>query len=162
MATKAPSKVIGIKSDINYVERIAVRVIVKNDRNEIIIVRVAKGNYFKLPGGGIEADEDHIPAAEREVIEETGCIVTLGGECIATVEEWRNDLNQLSYCYTATLVEDTGASELTEMEKDEGLQHEWVFVEAALEKMRSIEPTSELGKYIKDRDIFLVETFQRL
>jgi len=140
-AVKAPSKVIGIKSDINYVDRHAVRVITKNDDDGIIIIHVAKGNYYKLPGGGIEADEDHSMAAQREVMEETGCRVRLDGECIANVEEWRNNLHQISYCYVVHLIKDTGVPELTEQEKADGLQHEWISINAALEKMKAIQPT---------------------
>jgi 8-oxo-dGTP pyrophosphatase MutT (NUDIX family) len=158
-AAKIPSKVLGTKSDITYTERLAVRIVTKNDKDEIIILHVKKGNYYKLPGGGIEADEDHRIAAQREAMEETGCKVSLEGECMAKVEEWRNDLHQLSYCYRAHLVEDTGAPDLTEEEVVDGLQHEWVSIKIALDKMKAIEPTSELGRYIKERDIFFVETF---
>jgi 8-oxo-dGTP diphosphatase len=163
MAEQAPSKTIGIKSvQINYEDRFAVRIITKNNQNEIVIIHVAKGNYYKIPGGGIEGDEDHGPAAEREALEETGCNVKVRGDCFGTVEEFRNDLHQISYCYVADLIEDTGLPELTELEKSEGLKHEWVPVEAVLEKMRSVQPTSELGKSIQERDIFFIEEFLKL
>ncbi len=38
----------------------------------------------------------------------------------------------------------------------DGLSHEWVSVNKALESMSAAEPTSELGRYIKERDIFLL------
>jgi 8-oxo-dGTP diphosphatase len=158
-ATKKLSKTIGLqKDDINYVERRAVRVIIKNDKAEIAIIYAKKDNYYKLPGGGIEADEDHGIAAKREALEETGCEI-ISNDYIAEVEEWRHDLHQISYCYRATSVKDTGAPELTEEEIVDGLQHEWVPVSSALEKMKASQPTSELGRYIKERDIFFVETF---
>jgi 8-oxo-dGTP diphosphatase len=159
-STKRPTKVIGgMKEDIKYVERRAVRIIAKNQKDEIAIIYAKKDNYYKLPGGGIEADEGHAIAAQREALEETGCEVTVGSECIAEVEEWRNDLHQISYCYSGSLVKDTGASELTEEEQMDGLQHEWVAITAALDKMKGVEPNSELGRYIKERDIFFLETF---
>jgi len=149
-------KIIGTKQDnIKYVERLAVRAVIKNKKNEIIIIHIAKGNYYKLPGGGIEADEAHLPALEREVMEETGCNVRLG-ELVAAVEEWRNDLHQISYCYSGELVEDTGSPELTELEESEGLKHEWASVEEALKKMKDIQPSSELGAFIKERDLYLL------
>jgi 8-oxo-dGTP diphosphatase len=157
-ATGITPKTIGVKKDIAYVNRLAVRIIVKNERDEIIIIFAEKGNYYKLPGGGIKADEDHRFAGEREAMEETGCKVAIDGDCMAMTEEWRNDLHQISYCYRAHLVEDTGIPELTEDEVVDGLKHEWTSVEAAIEKMKGCQPTSELGEYIKERDLYFVKT----
>jgi 8-oxo-dGTP pyrophosphatase MutT (NUDIX family) len=161
MHSKMPSKTIGTKLDITYNERLAVRVIVMNEKDEIIIIHAKNGNYYKLPGGGIEADEDHGVAGQREAMEETGCKVDLQSNCMAEVEEWRHDLHQMSYCYLAHLVQDAATPELTEEELADELQHEWVSVDLALEKMRTVQPTSKLGTYIKERDIFFVETFLR-
>lgn len=158
--SKTPSKRIGIeKEDVDYIERLAVRAITKNEKDEIIIIYAKKDNYYKLPGGGIEADEDHKIAILREALEETGCEVHVTGDCIAEVEEWRNDLHQISYCYESKLVRDTGVLELTRDEVGDGLQHEWASISAALERMKAAQPTSELGRFIKERDIFFVETF---
>jgi len=77
------------------------------------------------------------------------------------IEEWRNDLHQHSYCYVAKLLEDTGRPELTEQELDEGLKHEWLSVSEADAAIRDSKPTSELGKFIKERDLFFVETYAK-
>ena len=170
-----PSKTIGLKSPTTtYTNRHAVRTIISNPNNDnkIILIHVQKGNYYKLPGEGIEMDDpNHHLAAEREAMEETGCKVKIATatttttndnnseyDYIATVEEWRNDLHQMSYCYEAELVEDTGKVALTDEEKAEGLQREWVSIEEALDRMRRVQPTSELGDFIKERDLFFLET----
>ena len=153
-------KIIGLKQDnIKYVDRSAVRIIIKNNKDEIIIMRVEEGNYYKLPGGGIEPGEDHNLAATREAKEETGCAVAVEEGCIATTEEWRNDLHQISHCYCATLVHDTGKAQLTSLEEQEGLKHEWMPVEKALDKMSLCKPTSELGRFIRERDLFLLSKY---
>ena len=122
----------------------------------IVVIKARNGNYYKLPGGGVEDGEDHQKAAEREVFEETGSRVSVQGGCFATVEEFRNDLHQISYCYRASLLDESGNPELTEEELADGLAHEWVSAGKALEIMSAVEPTSELGRYIKERDMFLV------
>ncbi|MCJ1394086.1 hypothetical protein MMC18_006964 [Xylographa bjoerkii] len=155
------AKVIGFKKNINYVERRAVRTIVTNEQDEIVLLFTQNGNYCKLPGGGIEADEDHLVAVEREAMEATGCKVMMDGECIATTEEWRKGLRQISYCYRGRLVENTGIPELTEDEVLEGLKHEWISFDGALEKMKASQPTSELGRFIKERDLYFLETYAR-
>jgi 8-oxo-dGTP diphosphatase len=158
-ATKLPMpKVIGTKKNISYIERQAVRLVISNSKNQIII-HARKENYYKLPGGGIEAGEDGRVAGEREAMEETGCKVEIDGDCIATTKEWRNDLHRISYCYRARTIEDIGAPELTEEEVADGLRHEWVEVEEAMEKMKGCEPTSVLGEFIRERDYYFVEVY---
>jgi 8-oxo-dGTP diphosphatase len=155
--------VIGTKQvNLRYIDRNAVRLIVCNPRQEIIILYASKDGYYKLPCGGVEADEDHRITGEREAMEETGCKTTMDGECIATSEEWRNDLHQISYSYRAKLVEETGKTELMDDELADGLgSHGWMCVEKALEKMRACQPISELGCFIKERDLFFVETYAK-
>ncbi|KAL7939063.1 NUDIX hydrolase domain-like protein [Trichoderma chlorosporum] len=160
-------KTIGSKQpDTNYTDRHAVRVVALRSLDklphEIALVHVKKGNYYKLPGGGIEADEDHFIAAAREVEEETGAIVAMrNSSCIATTEEYRNDLHQISYCYVADVIDDTGSPVLTEQERAEGLCHEWMSIDKALEALAMVEPTLELGRYIQERDIYLLSEAKR-
>ncbi|EFQ30438.1 NUDIX domain-containing protein [Colletotrichum graminicola M1.001] len=157
-----PTKVIGTRDiDFQYVERSAVRVVVTDAQNNVIIIKAAKDSYYKLPGGGVEAGEDHLKAAEREVAEETGCNVLIQGACMAKTEEYRRDLHQMSYCYRAKLLDKTGKPTLTEEEVADGLSHEWVPVDKALDLMTAEQPTSELGNFIKERDIFLLTEVMR-
>lgn len=159
-STNYESKVIGEKAKgRHYVDGHAVRIVTSNKKGEIVIIFVKSGNYYTLPGGDIEESEHHQRAGERKVQEETGCKVTVGRECIAATEEWRDDLHQLSYCYAAHLVEDTGTIARTDDELADGLQHEWISIPAAIEKMEACQPTSELGKFIKERDIFFVDEY---
>jgi hypothetical protein len=75
------------------------------------------------------------------------------------LKEYRNDLHQISHLYLATLIEDTGVPELTDLEKSEGPTHHWVKVERVLDLMNSVVPTSNLGKSIQKRDVWFVETW---
>lgn len=52
-----------------------------------------------------------------------------------------------------------GVTELTADEVEDGLEHEWVSVEVAIEKIKACQPKSELGRFIKERNLFFVETF---
>ena len=156
-AARPPTKVIGSRqSGIDYTERRAVRVVVVAADDRVAIIHAHRDNYYKLPGGGVEDGEDHCKAGEREVAEETGARVAVQGDCVAVVEEYRNDLHQVSYCYRGRLVDDRGQPELTDDEVADGLSHTWVPVHTALEAMASVEPTSVLGAYIKERDTFLL------
>ncbi|TQS32321.1 hypothetical protein Golomagni_07367 [Golovinomyces magnicellulatus] len=135
MKTSSPPKVIGTKHpDTTYRDRVA------------------------LPGGGIEPNEDHFEAAHRELLEETGATITMrSGEYFAATEEYRHDLHQVSFCYCADLLEDTGKPQLTEEELADGLSHSWMPFEQALKVMTAAEPTSVLGKSIRERDIYFLK-----
>ena len=104
-------------------------------------------------------DPNDFIACQREALEETGCEVIVRLELIAQTTEYRGTLHQESRAYICNVVQDTGKVELTELEASEGLVHFWCPTDEALENMRSVEPTTELGELIKKRDILLVETY---
>ena len=81
---------------------------------------------------------------------------------MATTEEWREGLHQTSHCYRGRLLESTGTSEARQDRIADGLVHEWISVDAALEKMRASRPTSQLGRYSKERDLYFVEAYTRV
>ena len=155
------AKVIGFAENVPYTARQAVRIIVTNQKEEIVIVFAQNGNYYKLPGGCIEGDEDHRVAVEREATRATSCTVTMEGECMASTEEWRDGLHQTSYCYRGRLMKDNGIPESKEDRLIDGLMHEWIALDDALTKMKASHPTSLLGRYIKERDLYFLETFAR-
>lgn len=63
---------------VDYKARYGVYAIVPNaDKNQIILVQAPNGSWF-LPGGEIEAGEDHFSALKRELIEELGFSAELG------------------------------------------------------------------------------------
>jgi len=152
-------KVIGEKEDRKYRERRAVRVLVSNAKGEIAIIHARKEDYYKVPGGGIDEGENHHVAGAREAMEEIGCKVVLEHNCIGVVEEWRDDLHQLSYGYVGKLLEDTGSTALTEEEIEAGLLPRWASIEGSIKLMKEAQPTSTLGLFIKERDLFFVEKY---
>lgn len=118
------------------------------------------GNYYKLPGGGVEPeDPNDTIACQREALEETGCEVDVRPELLAQVIEYRGTLNQESRAYICGVRKDTGKVELTDLEASEGLFHLWCPITEALQMMEDVEPSNELGEFIKKRDIFLVEAY---
>ncbi|PTB37563.1 hypothetical protein M441DRAFT_60751 [Trichoderma asperellum CBS 433.97] len=165
MANNMPKlKTIGIQQpETAYIDRYAVRIVALNPLGDVAIIYVKRGNYLKLPGGGIEINEDHHNAAQREVEEETGAVVSLRGTgCIATTEEFRSDLHQISYCYLADVLDTSGNPSLTEEERIDGLSHQWLPINKAIEAMTSAEPTSELGRYIQERDVYLLTEVRKV
>ena len=157
---------------VDYEKRTAVRCLIIKD-GQICIIHVRKGmhdirqklppansdmsttgNYYKLPGGGVEPeDPSDAVACQREALEETGCEVDVRPELIAQTIEYRGTLHQESRAYICTVRKDTGKVELTDLEASEGLVHLWCPVAEALQKMNAVEPTSELGEFIEARHL---------
>lgn len=151
-------KTIGTKEEgVQYIGRQAVRVIAFNTSGQIAVIYAKRDNYYKLPGGGIDPGEDHLIAVQREMQEETGALIRVRERgCIATTEEFRNNLHQLSFCYCADVVDNAGRPNLTEEELDDQLQHLWLPIDEAKRRMAAAEPTSTLGQFIKERDLYLL------
>lgn len=127
---------IGEKSVENENPRIryAARGIVIRDDGKIAVFNKSNKNEYKLPGGGIENDEDPKEAFKREALEETGCTIEIIDE-LGTAEEYKTQANfkQISYIFVGKVVEDTHKLNLTQKEKDEGAILSWETPEKALE-----------------------------
>ncbi|KAK0724047.1 hypothetical protein B0H67DRAFT_679772 [Lasiosphaeris hirsuta] len=129
-----PPKDIGTEQpNTTYVDRHAVRVVTFNAAGKVAIIYAARDNYYKPRAAG----------------------------CVAMTREFRGDLWQVSFCYCADLVNDNGRPSLTEGEIGDELSHEWIDVEEAMRTMARVEPTSELGRYIKERHLYLPEVATR-
>lgn len=150
-------KIIGTRQpDKTYTDRKSTRVVALRSSGEVAIIHVKVGDYYKLPGGGIEPNESPSDAALREVKEETGAVVALRSGYFATTEEFRFHLHQISYCYFADVLDDTGEPCLTEEELSDGFTYQWMDFCKAMEVMAAAAPTTEFGCYVKERDTYVL------
>lgn len=113
--------------------RTGARGIVIREDGKIAVFNKANKNEYKLPGGGIEGDENPEEAFKREVLEETGCEVEIV-ECLGTTEEHKSleNFKQISYVFVGKVLKDTNELHVTEKEKDEGAKLVWETPENAL------------------------------
>ena len=119
-----------------YQVRQAARAVVFDTNGLVALLHATKFDYYKLPGGGIEAGEDPEMAMKRECVEEIGCVVEVTSE-LGMIVEYRKkyNLNQTSYCYIAKVVGAKGVPQLMEDEKEEGFQTVWLTLEEALKRV---------------------------
>ena len=113
--------------------RLGARGIVIREDGKIAIFNKSNKNEYKLPGGGIEDDENPEEAFKREVLEETGCKVEIIKE-LGTTEEYKSldNFKQISYVFVGKVLEDTRQLNVTQKEKDEGAKLVWKTPENAL------------------------------
>jgi ADP-ribose pyrophosphatase YjhB (NUDIX family) len=142
----------------NYPVREAARAIVLDSENNIALLYVGNKNYYKLPGGGLEGDEDKMIALQRECEEEIGCNVEVTGE-VGMIVEYRKfcTLKQISYCYLAKVKGEKGRPNFTGEEVTDNFSELWVPLEKALELMQTSQAVDLEGKsYITPRDVALL------
>lgn len=143
----------------NYPLREAARAVVLDKNGMIALLYVSKGNYYKLPGGGIESMEDTLSALQRENLEEIGCEIEVGKE-VGSVLEYRKfaKIRQISYCYLAKVKGEKGVPDFTQSEKDRGFKLAWFPLEKAKQLFSENQATNPEGSlYIVPRDRALLE-----
>ncbi len=148
--------------DSNVTLREAARAVVFDDQECIPLLFVAKHQYHKLPGGGIETDEGKIEALRREVREETGCEIEVNGE-VGIIIEYRSgknfshgDVKQTSYCYYGR-VGTKGTPEFTEGELADNFQLQWMTLDQAIAVLEHDTPNNFEGTFITERDLVFLQ-----
>lgn len=143
--------------------RHAARAILFNKDNNIALIKVTKRHHHKLPGGGLEDNEDISEALTRELAEETGCTATVTKE-VGKIEETRNQANlkQISYCYIAEISGEQQELGLTQDEIDKGSELIWVPLEKAIELLKNDDTADYHGKFIKVRDSKFLEEAKQI
>lgn len=87
----------------SFFRRVSVRAVIRDaTSSHIPLMHSVKRKYYKLPGGGVDAEETPQQALEREALEETGCVIKITSE-IGEAIEYRDytKMIQTSMCYLA-------------------------------------------------------------
>ncbi|MCB0749352.1 MAG: NUDIX domain-containing protein [Ignavibacteriae bacterium] len=147
--------------DTKFTYRRATRGIVMNSEGKIALMNVSKQNYYKLPGGGIDPNEDEIKAFKREVMEETGWEIEDDIEVLGVViQVWEPELNnkeiQYNICCKANATKELTIT-LTEEELERGFVLEWHSAKEALDLLKALKINNEVIDSMVDRDIAIVK-----
>ncbi len=125
--------------------REAVRAVILDKSDRLLMVFSSQGGDFKFPGGGVERGESHFQALSREVEEECGLIVEKTFGDLGMVIEYKKarekafDIFQMnSFYYIYTLQKKMKKQNLDQYEKDLGLKPVWIRVQKAFEANRAV------------------------
>ena len=148
--------------DIGYInkdlqnprKRIGARGIVLKD-NKIALFYKKNMNEYKLPGGGVDENEEYEDAFLREVLEETGCRVNIIKK-LGITEEFKGNTNfyQISHIYLSKVVEDTHKIQITEKEAIEGGSLLWVTLDQAIDLVKDCFNKVKSSTYDKEEDVY--------
>ena len=142
--------------------REASRAIIFDDNNLIPLLFVAKYNYHKLPGGGIDEGENKTQALVRECLEEVGSEIEVNGE-VGKIIEFRSkwDLKQISYCYYGKIIS-KGKPDFTEKELSQGFKIIWLSLKDAISKVENDKPENYEGSFIQKRDLEFLQKAEQI
>lgn len=137
---KITDKDFGLEEKINNdtpIVRMGSRGIIVNDEGKIAVIYKKNKNEYKLPGGGVENNENVKEAFKRECEEEIASQVEIIN-FLGTAEEYKSQENfkQLSFVFLGRKVMELNNTNFTEQEKNEGTSYLWLDKLDALEKMK--------------------------
>ncbi len=117
----------------SYKDRQTVKIIIKNNKDEIALITNPIHNFFLLPGGGAESD-DLEKEAQREALEEINYHTEIIKE-LGKIEEFRNRnaKHYITTCFLAKAINKNNKDLRTEDEKKNGLVVQWFELNKALE-----------------------------
>lgn len=146
--------------------RPSVRGIILDDKGNIAMIYSKKYHFYKFPGGGIEKNETHIEALEREIKEETGMklipeSVKEFGEVLKIQngdDVGKNIIHfQENYYYTCRVEDEIGEQELDEDEKKLDFVLKFVPIKEALTANAEFESEDAFKKQMAERERRVLE-----
>jgi len=145
------------KEALEYKVRNTARGVVFDNEKKIALMKVIKGNFHKLPGGGIENNEQIDQALIRECQEEAGVVICSIVELGLVTEIKKVDKTvQNSYCYMSKIKGEKGLSHLTKTEKENGFEVIWVELDEAIRVIKNDGYSNINGKYIYERELAIL------
>lgn len=155
-------KDVGIKPTIcsKYAVRKAARAVLFNSEGKVALLNVGKLDYYKIPGGGVEGEEDIAKGLEREILEETGCKAKVTNE-VGMIIEYRSGIAtlQINYCFIAKVQGKPGAVQFTKEELDRDFKLKWVTLDEAIILVKNAKPSSSEYDplFIQKRDLTFLQ-----
>lgn len=143
--------------------REAARAVLLNDEGKIALLYVNSHDFYKLPGGGVEAGEYVEDALEREVLEEAGCKIRLIKE-IGQINEERTHFGkfQKSYCYLGKVNGCVGLPSFTLGEIADGFELQWHTLDEAIRLGEGTKTDDYMGKFVQERLLTILREAKKL
>lgn len=155
---------------VGYIDRVTGKAIIFDKEGMIALVGNNQNDFYLLPGGGVDREEEVIAGVSRECLEEVGCKVGSFKE-VGCIEDYRprDKKHYISYCYVVYVDGDKGTPYYTEKEISVGMHVKWVTISEALVILRQQKTDLEEGRvkfyntgYNIVRDLLFLEEASRV
>ncbi|SFB87905.1 NUDIX hydrolase [Pseudoalteromonas denitrificans] len=144
-------------------QRKAARGIILKGEN-ILMVYTARYHDYTLPGGGIDDGEDIKMGLIRELNEETGAKNIKKIKDFGLYEEFRpwyksdyDIVHMLSYCFTCTIDDELGETQLEDYEIKNGMKPVWISIFDAIAHNENTMAHSDKKGMSIERETFLLK-----
>lgn len=126
----------GHKEDnLDYHNRYGVYAVIPNaEKDKVILVQAPNGAWF-LPGGEIEANENHVQAIERELLEELGFKAVLG-DYFGQADEYFYSSHRDTHFYNPAYIYEVASFEKISQPLEDFNQLAWFPIEEAKTKLK--------------------------
>ncbi len=147
-------------SDFNIRE--ASRAVIFDENQLVPLLFVSKFNYHKLPGGGVERDENKEKALVREVKEEVWCEVEIVDE-VWKIIEFRTERNQkqASYCYLCKVIS-KGELSFTQEELGDWFKVIRVSLDEVISLIENDKTECYISYFIQKRDLIFLKKAKQM
>ncbi|TWT16566.1 NUDIX hydrolase [Streptococcus sp. sy010] len=123
------------KENTDYTTRYGVYAIIPNKTNDqIILVQAPNGSWF-LPGGEIEAGEEHLTALRRELIEELGFTAEFG-QYYGQADEYFYSSHRDKHYYNPAYLYQVTHFQVAQSPLEDFNQLAWFPVDEAIRKLK--------------------------
>lgn len=143
--------------------RLTARAILKNEDNLYAVMYSGEFDFYSLPGGGFEENEDVLTALKREIKEETGCACDYVEE-LGYIEENRFhcDYTQISYYFVVTTKEKELNPDFTKEELRRKTSVSWHTLDEAVKLISSPVYEKTQRKFLQARDVAALNEYLKL
>jgi ADP-ribose pyrophosphatase YjhB (NUDIX family) len=135
--------------NVEYSDRITVKAIVLDEKNNIALIGNKQNKFLQLPGGGVEKDDykDLKKCLIRECSEEIGCVINIFDE-IGYIDDYRprDKKHCINYCYVVQVLGQKGDPKYTENEIKIGMHTKWFTMKEAFDVFRQQKKELETGR----------------
>ena len=108
-----------------------VRVVIQNEKGELLVIFEKKWNCWVFPGGKLKVNETPLEAAKREVFEETNLVIE-DLEIVAEKEFFSDELQKNKMGYLVKVNKYSGEIKNKELEKIADIQFKQVDYDFAI------------------------------
>jgi len=146
--------------------RNAARTVIIDENNQIALINVRDGEYYKIPGGGIEEGESEETAAKREALEESGCSVELirkiGEQAFVDNNPRYGEMTHHSVCFLAKKISYDGTTSFDDLEQSNKMRVFWTSFDNAIKLFSSAKTDDNFAAKINERDYHFVLDAQKM
>lgn len=123
------------KENVTYQHRYGVYAVIPDpEKKQIVLVQAPNGAWF-LPGGEIEAGEDHQEALKRELIEELGFTAEIGSY-FGQADEYFYSRHRDTYYYNPAYLYEATSFQKVQKPLEDFNHIAWFPIDQAIEKLK--------------------------